>query len=72
MTELPDGDGLAERVCLSKYHLMRLFRSGVNVTDACFQVGYGSYSSFFRAYVKQFGVSSTDRDSVAVRESSYE
>lgn len=96
LTDLPDGDGLAERVYLSKYHLMRLFRketgeslhgyisrrrlqaareligSGIGVTDACFQVGYGSYSSFFRAYVKQFGVSPTDRQSAAVRESSYE
>ena len=48
-----------------------LIGSGVNVTDACFQVGYGSYSSFFRAYVKQFGVSPTEKQS-AVRESSYE
>jgi AraC-like DNA-binding protein len=95
LTELPDMDGLAESVYLSKYHLMRLFRketgeslhgyisrrrlqaareligSGVNVTEACFQVGYGSYSSFFRAYVKQFGVSPTEKQS-AVRESSYE
>lgn len=96
LTQLPDGDGLAELVYLSKYHLMRLFRketgeslhgyisrrrlqaareliaSGVSVMDACYQVGYGSYSSFFRAYVKQFGVSPTDRWGTAVRESSYE
>ena len=96
LTELPDVDGLAERVYLSKYHLMRLFRketgeslygyisrrrlqaareligSGVSVTDACYRVGYGSYSAFFRAYVKQFGVSPTDRQLAAVRESSYE
>ncbi len=96
LTELPDVQGLADLVYLSKYHLMRLFRqetgesihgyishrrlqaarelihSGVSVTDACFQVGYGSYSSFFRAYVKQFGVSPTDKESAAVRESAYE
>ena len=96
LTELPDVDGLAERVYLSKYHLMRLFRRetgeslreyisrrrlqaarelircGIHVTDACFRVGYGSYSSFFRAYVKQFGVSPTDKGTAAVRESSYE
>lgn len=95
LTDLPNADGLAERVYLSKFHLMRLFRqetgeslheyisrrrlqaareliaSGVGVTDACFQVGYGSYSSFFRAYVKQFGVSPTDQGA-AVRESAYE
>jgi AraC-like DNA-binding protein len=47
-----------------------LIGSGVNVTEACFQVGYGSYSSFFRAYVKRFGVSPTEKQS-AVRESSY-
>jgi len=96
LLELPDVEGLAERVYLSKYHLMRLFRketgeslhgyisrrrlqaardligSGVPVTEACYGVGYGSYSAFFRAYVKQFGVSPTDKISAAARESSYE
>lgn len=96
LTDLPDGQGLADLVYLSKYHLMRLFRqetgeslhgyisrrrlqaareligSGVPVSEACFQVGYGSYSSFFRAYVKQFGISPTEKESVAVKESAYE
>ncbi len=96
LTDLPDGQGLAEQVYLSKYHLMRLFRketgeslhayvsrrrlqaareliaSGVSVTDACFQVGYGSYSSFFRAYVKQFGIAPTNKGAASVRESTYE
>ena len=89
-------EDLAEQVFLSKYHLMRKFKSevglslheyiaqrrlilardliarGETVTDACFQVGYRSYSSFFRAYVKLFGMTPTGKSEAVARESSYE
>ena len=87
---------LAEQAFLSKYHLMRRFKSeiglslheyiaqrrlilardliaqGISVTDVCFRVGYRSYSSFFRAYVKLFGMTPTGKTETVAAESSYE
>ena len=87
---------MAEFAFLSKYHLMRKFKSevgmslheyisqrrlisardliarGTSVTDACFQVGYRSYSSFFRGYVRLFGMTPTGKIEVEARESGYE
>lgn len=78
-------DILAERVYLSKYHMMRLFRqetgitiytyltqkrlllardrirTGMSATEACYRCGWRSYSSFTRAYAKQFGTTPTGR-----------
>ena len=87
---------LAELAFLSKYHLMRKFKSevgmslheyishrrlilardliarGTAVTDACFQVGYRSYSSFFRGYVKLFGITPTGKIEVEAQDGGYE
>lgn len=87
---------IAERVYLSKFHLMRRFkeemgqtiheyisgrrlrlardmiRRGESVTDVCFKVGFRSYSSFFRAYVKLFGMTPTGKLETKVRENGFE
>lgn len=90
-------DYLAAHFFLSKYHMMRLFRSdtgmsingyilqrrlmlarelisgGMSATEACFQAGFGSYSSFTRAYNKYFGVTPTGRQiSAAQLDATYE
>lgn len=38
-----------------------LIRQGVPATESCFQAGFGSYSSFTRAYGKRFGTTPTGR-----------
>ena len=87
---------IADRVYLSKFHLMRRFktetgrtvheyisqkrlfaardliRQGESVTDTCFKVGFRSYSSFFRAYVKLFGMTPTGKIESKARENGYE
>lgn len=89
-------EDIAERVYLSKFHLMRRFkeetgqtvheyisqrrlriardliRQGETVTDVCFKVGFRSYSSFFRAYVKLFGMTPTGKIESKARENGYE
>lgn len=89
-------EDIAERVYLSKFHLMRRFkeetgqtvheyisqrrlriardliRQGESVTDVCFKVGFRSYSSFFRAYVKLFGMTPTGKIESKARENGYE
>jgi len=79
-------DLLAERLFISKFHLMRLFRQetgatihgyiterrlflardliaeGMASTEACYHAGFGSYSSFSRAYSKLFGTTPTGRN----------
>ena len=39
-----------------------LIRQGVPATESCFQAGFGSYSSFTRAYDKRFGTTPTGRN----------
>ena len=39
-----------------------LIRQGVPATESCFQAGFGSYSSFTRAYGKRFGATPTGRN----------
>lgn len=76
-------DELAEKVYLSKYYMMRLFKEetgftigqyinqkrlllardllsmGESVNEACYQSGFQEYSTFSRAYKKEFGESPT-------------
>lgn len=42
-----------------------LIRNGTPATDACFQCGFRSYSSFSRAYSKLFGTTPTGRTAAA-------
>lgn len=49
-----------------------LIRQGEAVTDVCFRVGFRSYSAFFRAYVKLFGMTPTGRLESTARENGYE
>ncbi len=39
-----------------------LIRQGIPATESCFQAGFGSYSSFTRAYGKRFGTTPTGRN----------
>lgn len=39
-----------------------LIRQGVPATETCFRAGFGSYSSFTRAYGKRFGTTPTGRN----------
>lgn len=85
LTEELSVDQIAEHFYLSKFHMMRLFRSdvgtgiynyitqrrlqlarelisqGLPATESCFRSGFGSYSSFTRAYGKYFGTTPTGR-----------
>lgn len=50
-----------------------MIRNGIPATDACFQCGFRSYSSFSRAYGKLFGTTPTGRTGAAApEESTYE
>ena len=50
-----------------------LIKQGIPSTDACFRCGFGSYSSFSRAYGKFFGTTPTGRAvSAAVLEETFE
>ena len=57
------------RLLLARDHI----RSGLSATDACYRSGWRSYSSFTRAYAKQFGTTPTGRkDTSARQEETYE
>lgn len=57
------------RLLLARDHI----RGGMNATDACFRSGWRSYSSFTRAYTRQFGTTPTGRrDTSALQEETYE
>lgn len=95
LTEELTVEQIAEEFFLSKYHMMRLFRSsvgigvyqyitqrrlemarqliasGVAATESCFRSGFGSYSSFTRAYGKHFGTTPTGKKYAALREEEY-
>lgn len=45
---------------------------GIPATEVCFQCGFGSYSSFSRAYGKFFGTTPTGRNISSVMEETYE
>ena len=49
-----------------------LISQGIPSTEACFQCGFGSYSSFSRAYGKFFGTTPTGRNISSVMEETYE
>ena len=42
-------------------HARSLIEQGFSATDSCFRSGFGSYSSFTRAYAKRFGTTPTGR-----------
>lgn len=44
------------------FYARELIRQGVPATESCFQAGFGSYSSFTRAYGKRFGTTPTGRN----------
>ena len=57
------------RLLLARDHI----RAGLSATDACYRSGWRSYSSFTRAYAKQFGTTPTGRrDTSARQEETYE
>jgi len=67
------GMSLHEYITQRRLILARdLIAGGAPVTDVCFQVGYRSYSSFFRGYVKLFGMTPTGKTEGSARESGYE
>ena len=49
-----------------------LINQGTPATEVCFQCGFGSYSSFSRAYGKFFGTTPTGRNISSVMEETYE
>ena len=57
------------RLLLARDHI----RAGLSATDACYRSGWRSYSSFTRAYAKQFGTTPTGRRDASTRqEETYE
>ena len=44
------------------FYARELLRQGVPATESCFRAGFGSYSSFIRAYEKRFGATPTGRN----------
>ena len=57
------------RLLLARDHI----RAGLSATDACYRSGWRSYSSFTRAYSKQFGTTPTGRrDTAARKDETYE
>ena len=56
--------GCTIHVYLTQRRLMLardLIRQGLRSTDACYRAGFGSYSSFTRAYARRFGTTPTGR-----------
>lgn len=55
-------------ICRRRLLLARdLIAGGMDATEACFQAGFGSYSTFTRAYARQFGTTPTGRQIAAHR-----
>lgn len=44
------------------FYARELLRQGISATESCFLAGFGSYSSFTRAYAKRFGTTPTGRN----------
>ena len=64
MRRFRDETGTTIHAYLSDHRLMYardLIYQGISATDACFRSGFGSYSSFSRAYSKFFGTTPTGR-----------
>ena len=52
------GDTVMRYVNVRRLNLVRgYYASGMNLLDAALMAGFGYYSSFYRAYIKEFGVS---------------
>lgn len=67
------GESLHEYISRRRLLAAReLIASGMNATQACFCMGWGSYSSFYRAYVKHFGGSPMGGIGAPMREENYE
>ena len=49
-----------------------LIRRGISATDAAFRCGFGSYSSFTRAYAKHFGTTPTGRQTAQRLDETFE
>ncbi len=64
MHRFRDETGTTIHSYISDHRLMLardLIGQGISATDACFRCGFGSYSSFSRAYSKFFGTTPTGR-----------
>ena len=48
-------------------HARALMEQGLNATEACFRSGFGSYTSFTRAYGRRFGTTPTGRTDASAR-----
>lgn len=76
MRRFREETGTTIHAYLSDHRLMlarNLISQGVPATDACFRCGFGSYSSFSRAYRKFFGTTPTGRCMLdAAMEETYE
>ena len=67
--------GLSIHQYLSQQRLLAAreqIRQGVAATDAAFRCGFGSYSTFTRAYAKYFGTTPTGRQNAAKLEETFE
>ena len=56
------GTGVHQYITQRRLELAReMINAGISATQACFQSGFGTYSSFTRAYGKHFGTTPTGR-----------
>ena len=75
MRRFREETGTTVRSYISDHRLMLardLISQGIPATEVCFQCGFGSYSSFSRAYGKFFGTTPTGRNISSVMEETYE
>lgn len=75
MRRFREETGTTIHAYISDHRLMLardLIGQGIPATEVCFQCGFGSYSSFSRAYSKFFGTTPTGRNISSVMEETYE
>ena len=75
MRRFREETGTTIHAYISDHRLMLardLISQGIPATEVCFQCGFGSYSSFSRAYGKFFGTTPTGRNNSSVMEETYE
>ena len=75
MRRFREETGTTIHAYISDHRLMLardLIGQGIPATEVCFQCGFGSYSSFSRAYGKFFGTTPTGRNISSVMEETYE